>query len=132
MINGKIARILSESEVVLNVGSTQGVRDGMEFVIYSTGDPIIDPDSGRTLGLLETVKGRILVSHVMEGACRARTKTHTETLPSPFESIGMSDLFRSRAVRRHATLQVKKEQVQPFAEDLTVRVGDAVRSLPEP
>jgi hypothetical protein len=132
MINGKVARILSDREVVLNVGRKDGVSEGMRFVIYSTGDPIIDPDSGRSLGDIETVKGRVTVTHVMEEACRAVTGTYTTTLPSPFLGSTLGDMLAAKNVTKHYTLHVKTEQIRPVSEDRTVQVGDLVRSLPEP
>jgi hypothetical protein len=127
MIKGKVAQILSESEVVLNVGAKHGVKEGMEFVIYAAGPPIIDPDSGTDLGAIETVKGRVIVAHVMEAACRAKTKTYTETERSVF--AGGGGFFGPQTVHKRTTLQVKKEQVHPISADLTVVIGDLVRSV---
>jgi hypothetical protein len=129
MISGKIARILSETEVVLNVGRKHGVEEGMQFVIYSVGDPIIDPDSGEALGALENVKGRVEVTHVMEALSRARTRTHTVTRRSAF-ALGLSDMLRETyEAQEHDRLPVKKDQIQPASEDRTVVVGDIVKSV---
>jgi hypothetical protein len=127
MISGKIARILSDSEIVLNIGSQDGVEVGMEFVIYSEDDHIIDPVTGEDLGALETVKGRVKVTHVMEKLSRAETLTYR--VESPLSSLASykSPLFYTETRKRK--LQVKQEQVVPAKDDLVVKIGDAVRSL---
>ncbi|SRR6266446_666822 len=130
MIIGKVARIVSENEVVLTVGRTDLVTEGTEFVIFSVGDPIVDPDSGEILGRLETVKGRVVVTHVMERASVAKTKTYTETLSLGLGSGHFADFLGPKTVTKRIALQVKKEQIQPVSVDLTVVIGDTVREVP--
>ena len=60
-------------------GRGNGVAVGDEFVIYSLGEAILDPDSGESLGALENVKGRVTVTHVMETMARAQTATYEVT-----------------------------------------------------
>lgn len=123
MIMGKVARILGDEEVVLNVGSEDGVEEDMEFVIFSESDHIWDPETRDDLGAIETVKGRVEVYHVMEKMSRARTSTYQVRRPSVYEQL------LSRLETRRRKLQVREDQVSPLAEDLAVRVGDKVRSV---
>lgn len=120
MIIGKVARILSDEEVVLNVGSEDGVTQGMEFVVFSVseGDRIIDPETGDDLGAIETTKGRVKVRHVQNRISRARALTYQVSLP-----------FAPTIETRIRKLKVSEDQVSPFAEDLVVRIGDDVRSV---
>lgn len=133
MIIGKVARILSDEEVVLNVGSDHGVELGMEFVIFSVSesDRIIDPETGDDLGAIETTKGRVKVHHVQDKISRARTLTYQVPTPSfeeAFRVLGTGLLSRTVETRRDKLL-VAEHQVSEFAENLAVRIGDNVRSV---
>ena len=57
-IIGKIVRILSDREVVINRGLADGVGYDTEFVIYEEGDPVVDPESPEAPGRIEIVKDR--------------------------------------------------------------------------
>ena len=133
MIMGKVARILSDEEVVLNVGSEDDVTEGMEFVIFSVseGDRIVDPETGADLGAIETTKGRVKVHHVQDRISRARTLTYQARIPGLEESLKSSipGLFPTPFETRRRKLQVPKGQVREFAEDVLVKTGDNVRSV---
>ena len=129
MIMGKVARILSDEEVVLNVGSVDGVKEDMELVIYSEGDHIFDPETGDDLGAKEIVKGRVKVYHVQDRMARARTLMYQVRRPSPIEQVVRYGALGSSVETRRRKLQVSKEQALPLAEDLAVKVGDKVHSF---
>src|SRR6266704_4092986 len=64
-INGKVAAILSRRELILNIGSEDGVEIGMKFVILnSKGIDVTDPDSGEVLGTVEVPKTVVKVVRV--------------------------------------------------------------------
>lgn len=131
MIMGKLARILSDEEVVLNVGSEDGVEEDMEFVIFSESDHILDPETGDDLGAIETVKGRVKVYHVMEKMSRATSLTYQVRVPSPYERtfLGVGRLLQPSYETRTSKLEVLEDQVRPLKEDLVVRIGDKARSV---
>ncbi len=53
-IEGKVARILTARELVINRGSEQGVEVGMRFAVLNRkGREIIDPDTKEVLGSVE-------------------------------------------------------------------------------
>lgn len=52
----------SSGSVIINVGAEAGVENGMEFVVYSAGEELIDPDTGLSLGTEEEKVGRIRVT----------------------------------------------------------------------
>lgn len=54
MIQGKVAKVLSSEEIVINKGSVDRVQIGMVFDVRDDRlDEIIDPDSGESLGSIE-------------------------------------------------------------------------------
>ena len=58
-VEGKVAKILGNNEIVINRGRGEGVRQGMLFEIFAPeGEEVWDPDTGETLGTVEDVKRR--------------------------------------------------------------------------
>lgn len=72
MLKGKVVAILNKADVVLNLGTREGVKKGMRFAIYELGQSIVDPETGADLGFYEAVKARISVYSVQEKLCVAR------------------------------------------------------------
>ena len=133
MIAGKIVRIISNAEVILNVGAEAGVKKGMEFVIYAESDRMIDPETGEDLGVIETIKGRLTVTHVMDKMSRAKTESYEVIVPSgTFDAMASAVIgfgVGPRRETRYAKLKVEESQVLPLREDMTVHIGDLVKSI---
>ncbi len=49
-IQGKIARVNSDRELIVNRGSDHGVKPGMIFRVKGADVEITDPDTGESLG----------------------------------------------------------------------------------
>lgn len=125
MIEGKIIRIVGESEFIINVGIEAGVKPGMRFIVYEMGEHIIDPETGEDLGAIENVKGRLEVKHAQDKMSRAVTGTYVVDNQSPL----YSGLFTTTSVTKKYHLEVDTSQVQPLDEVLQIRIGDLVRSV---
>lgn len=65
----KVAKVIDEYTLVLNKGSSNGIKEGQRFLIYSVGEEVKDPDTSVSLGLLELVKGTGKARHVQESMC---------------------------------------------------------------
>jgi len=131
MIVGAVARILSDKEVILSVGSDDGVKQDMEFVIFSEGDHITDPETEEDLGAIETIKGRVTVYHVQQKMSRAKTRTYQVTVPSPYQ-LKSATLFGdivAHTETRRSVLEVDEQDIAPIKDELVVKVGDRVRSI---
>ncbi len=64
-IRGKVAAVLDEERLVLNVGTDHGVAQKMVFGI--TGTRVIrDPDTGEKLGEVEVLKIKVQVGEIKE------------------------------------------------------------------
>jgi len=65
---GKVVRINTDQsppiELVVSLGSTDGVSMRDTFLIYAIGEEIKDPETGESLGQLEIVRGRGKAKHV--------------------------------------------------------------------
>lgn len=64
-LEAKIAKV-DGNRAWLTLGSTAGIKVGDRFTIFHVGEPIVDPDTGQTLGADETQTGEGTVSEVQE------------------------------------------------------------------
>ncbi len=142
-IDGKVAKILGNSEIVLNRGRNGGVQTGMLFEVFSPeGEEVWDPDTGETLGTVEDVKAVAEVTEVKDRLAVARLQ-HAN---SPFGAVDIGEM-QENLQRMFGQMFGDNVQVQGFGtgsnddqdlesmlggplQDLSkVQVGDAVREL---
>jgi hypothetical protein len=69
----RVASVQSEFDLVLNVGSNEGINVGQRFLVYSLGEEVLDPETGESLGTLEVISGTGKVVHVQERLCVLRS-----------------------------------------------------------
>jgi hypothetical protein len=144
-VEGKVAKILGNSEIVINRGSAQGVRPGMLFEVFAPeGEEVWDPDTGETLGTVEDVKAKAEVTEVKERLAVARIQ-HTQETPFGAVDIGemqenlqrmFGQMFGDDVqVRGFGTTQGDDQDLEsmlggPLQDLSKVQVGDAVREIP--
>lgn len=62
-----IARIISPTRIVINRGFEHGIKQGQKMLVYSLEKNVIkDPNTGESLGHLETYKGTGKIIHIQE------------------------------------------------------------------
>lgn len=83
----KVVQILNNGcKLVLNVGSDDGVKENNKFLIYALSDhEIIDPDTKKSLGFLELVKGTGKVVHLQDKLCTIESISFKN--PAPIKTI---------------------------------------------
>src|SRR5215210_3416907 len=147
-IEGKVAKVLGNNEIVINRGRGQGVRQGMLFEIFAPeGEEVWDPDTGETLGTVEDVKAKAEITEVKEKLSVARIFDAA----SPFGTAGAAGFgeMQENLQRMFQQMFGENVQVQGFGtgrgpddgpdleslfggplEDVTkVQVGDAIREI---
>lgn len=126
-IEGKVIRVLSSTEVVINRGSEHGIHSGSRFLIFVLGDEIRDPDTGESLGQLEVVRGKAKVKH-----CQAKITTlessETKSIKQDRTRIDKTDPIRS-SFSIFPLLETVTEDIEVQAEFNNVMVGDLVREI---
>ena len=142
-IEGKVAKILGNNEIVINRGRNEGVLAGMLFEVFAPeGEEVWDPDTGETLGTVEDVKARAEATEVKERLAVARLQ-HTST---PFGAVNLGEM-QENLQRIFGQMFGEDVRVQGFGstsgenqdlesmlggplEDLSkVQVGDTVREI---
>ena len=136
-IEGKVAKILDDKTLVLNVGRAAGVTQGTVFCIYAPVDDVTDPDTGESLGAWEAVKGYVQATHPQERLTVCRTFSPqaprsdrpedrgTHTLSSELVAVSMLD----GGPRAQAKLNVNRSQMAGMPEVGVISVGDLARSV---
>ncbi|MDD1133181.1 FlgT C-terminal domain-containing protein [Pseudomonas shahriarae] len=109
----KIAKVLDEFRVVINIGSVDGVKPGQKFRIYKIGEEILDPDTGEGLGRIEHIKGFGEVLHVQERMATLQTTEKYEVQ----RRNGLAVMFQNVEVTK-----APKEFIDPEIGDLAARI----------
>ena len=137
-IRGKVARVLNDREIAINVGTANGVSSGMYFDVVDTQyEDILDPDTGEVLGSFERPKVRVKVTHVQKKVAIAATyKFRSEYVksdaPMNFDLLGpfARALMPSGKVTQQETLKkegrLEKTHNELDEEDSYVQTGDPV------
>ena len=134
MIRGKVAKILNEFQLVLNIGASEGVASGMQFIIYQEGEEILDPESGNSLGNLELVKGKIEIYHIQESLSLAQSKRleDNQSEASTVLSARLAEVTpsaRKKLESEHIRLNIKQSEISGLSATGPIKVGDLVRSI---
>ena len=134
---GKVAAVIDDTTLVLNVGGEQRAREGMVFSIAAQYQDISDPDTGQSLGNWEVEKARVVVSHVQERMCTVRSPMRpgadaTGTLSTMMvrHSFGLY----GDHVEDRRSLEVRTSGIAGRPRSQPIQVGDMARSIaaPEP
>lgn len=129
VIEGSVARILNERELVINRGTEQGIRDGMKFSVLEEENNILDPETREILGSLTREKIRVKIVDVQPKFSVGRTyETYQARSPSQF--VG---LLNARTVTKIRTIDQPGGRSEPFSDVVSyVEVGDKVVQVIEP
>jgi hypothetical protein len=122
MLKGKIAAILNDRTVVINMGSAHGVKPGMKFTaIYETGT-ITDPDNPNdSLGDLSFVIAEIQATNVQ------KKMTVCNIIDPYIETFG---LFAALSGQRESKVDPRAAKIAD-SRDLMLKVGTVVYEVPQ-
>lgn len=144
-IVGKIARITSDREVIINRGLEQGVSEGTYFSVKGEAIDIADPDTGESLGEVSPVKVVVRVGEVSEKFCIARTfRSRRVKVADAIEGNAALNVFGAsgslgrmlqppqpaKYETRIETLRADPKRGKPLSpSDSVLSVGDVVESV---
>lgn len=132
-LEGRVAQILNERELVITIGSDAGVKPGMKFAVLSeTPLNILDPTTGAILDVLDREKVRVEASEVRLRITVCRT-FRTFGSAAIVDRSALSTLFGTLGPLKHETLRVTDKSFPPplAAEESYVKVNDRVVHVPE-
>ena len=131
--SGKVAAVVDDTTLVLNLGRGSGVREGMLFAIVSDHQDVADPDSGESLGRWEFVKARVIVTHVQERMCTVRSPLAAEAEEAAGTLSAMMvrhsfGLYGSHKEARQ-TLPVRASDISGQPTTRPIAVGDVAKFI---
>ncbi len=143
---GKVARVTSDRELIINKGTEDGVEQGMFFYIKGEPEAIFDPDTKEPLGEVAHIKVVVRADEVAEKFCIARTfrtsrvkVSEAVTGGSLYDQIGgtinplRSALQPPKPAQyetRIETLAIDPRKGRPIREaDSVVKIGDVAESV---
>jgi hypothetical protein len=131
-IRGKVAQILNEREVVINIGKDAGVKIGMKFkILAQTPLQITDPETGELLGLIDREKVRVVCSEELPLMSICRTYK-TKLYPGLFGTSGsILNNMQDREVVENLKTEGSSFPPPLQEEDSFVKIGDRVESIVE-
>ena len=118
-IRGKVAAVLDEERLVLNIGTDHGVARKMVFRI--TGTRVIrDPDTGDKLGEVEVMKIKVQVGEIKERM----------SIAHPYEEYSPGDYFLGPDLQFFTSKDIKPAQrsLTGGVQHIEVSVGDLALS----
>lgn len=119
----KIIEIINSTNVLINGGIQQGLKEGETLEIYEPGEVVLDPETNTPLGTLDYIKDRIEIVTTYDNfsLCQKILRTKTNLLNS---------LDKYMTTNIHvARLNVNKEQItdRKVQGNPIISVGDLVR-----
>ena len=129
-IQGKVAKILNDRELVINRGSDNGVKKGMKFEVIEESEEVLDPDTQTSLGNITREKVRIKIDHVQPSLSIGRTYETYQVSSGILSGLStLAEFYRPYApTTRVRTLRSSAEfSGRPIEEgDSYVEIGDKV------
>ena len=126
---GRVASILNARELVINIGADKGVVLGMKFAVMA--DllmPVLDPETGEVLDMIDREKVRVEVTEVRPKISICRT-FRTRKIPAGFLycPLGFSNAFDPPQVIEEE-LKIQDDSLPPLlsAEEGYVKINDRV------
>jgi hypothetical protein len=135
-LEGQVATILTERELVINIGASHGVEPEMKFkVLAEYPTEVFDPETNERLGTVDREKVRVQATEVRERMSICRTYRIRYIPPGRWYDFSVLDTARLFAPPREIpeTLKVDdSSKLPPLPEEQSyVKIGDRVIQLVE-
>ena len=126
-IIGEVVRILSNKELVINLGYNDGVKLDDEVIIYEVGEEGSNVDVVM-IGTIDYIKAKLVVTTVYANLSKCEyPKENMTTFEKSVASISKS--FISYETQK--SLNVDKNEIEPYKKNHSdvIRIGDNVKIL---
>ncbi len=133
-ICGYVVQILNTHQLVLNIGSENGVTEDMQFdVLYPASQDIVDPITEERLGSLNLPKKRVVATRVLDRFSVATTlsKRVNRGGSGVGFNVRLTDLYDPpRWVTEYESLEQADHSFAPLEEkDSVVKIKDPVMQV---
>lgn len=133
----KIAKIIDTRSIVINAGIDAKIKIGDQLqIVGSKGPKVKDPDTGKELGTLDAIKGRVIVTQIYAHMAiaeaikyRDKSRFNTAFIQSTIPSSSIQDIIYGPEVQKD--LPVDLDEITGGYEENNdpIRVGDIVERI---
>lgn len=122
----KIVKIIDDYTVVINGGKNDDLANDDELIIFSPGEKVIDPDTGLSLGTLDSIKANIYIENALDlmSVCKS-----SELVTTIEPLVKFENPFSSKEVEKLMPLNVDPKQITGGLNTSKIVIGDLVRKL---
>ncbi|SHE79904.1 hypothetical protein SAMN02745784_01833 [Tissierella praeacuta DSM 18095] len=122
----RVVEILDEHSILVNYGRESGANEDDEVRIISKGPEVIDPETNKSLGTLDSIKAvlTIVTAYDKFSLCKKIQVTTKNALISPLSQFDVT----SKSIK---TINVDKNSIsnKELPNDKVIKVGDKVEIL---
>lgn len=122
----RVIEILDEYSILINYGNDEGACEGDEIRIISTGPEVKDPETGETLGTLDSIKSEltIVTTYNKFSLCKKIEITTNNILTNPLSQ------FQTTSTQAKP-LDIDKSSIsnKQIPNDTVINVGDLVEIM---
>lgn len=119
----KVIEILDPTRILINAGKNSGLTEGTELELFEPGEPVLDPETGRSLGTLDYIKDTVEIVTVYENfsLCKKIIRTKSNLL-SPLSNFVTTEVHVAK-------LKVNEEQIsnRKISGNPIISIGDLLR-----
>ena len=134
-LEGRVAGILNARELVINIGSNHGVKEGIEFAVMAeTPTKIVDPTTKEVLDTIDREKVRVQAKEVRPKVTICRTYRMKGGVGGFLRATQLSVLSQMMAQSAtHETLRIEDSDMPaPLPEEESyVKINDRVVEVRE-
>lgn len=137
-LTAKVASVLDSRTVALNIGKKKGVKQGMIFKLYSSGEIVKDPDTGLELGTIKIARYSVRVTTV-EDLYSVASTYEFRTVNKGGIGLGLGSAstigktFEApRYVKEYVNFEITDEDAKKIKKERSViKVGDIAEQVIE-
>ncbi|HJE44431.1 hypothetical protein [Levilactobacillus namurensis] len=128
--DAQVIRILSDTELVINLGSEDGINYNDKFEIYEPGEQMINPLTNEKLGAFDYVKASVEAKEIHEKFSIVKHVTKSRETVSHGGLSALSQMTKEVTRTTTHSLPVNENQILPQnIKSTQIQVGDPVRSV---
>ena len=119
----RVVKIIDNQRLVINAGSSDGIKKGQEMVVFLPGEEVIDPETKQSLGTLDTIKCYLNVTDVYE-----KMSICVNAISNMSDVFGIAGAFALGGLSGPKALPVDAEDISGGLQPKTrIVIGDLVR-----
>lgn len=130
-ITGKVIRILSDTEIIINIGINKEAKIGQKFKIYEPGEEIIDSETNKSLGILDYIKGTVEITEIHDEFSVAQKIVQEERIKNRgYNPLSSFNNTKTETVNVIKPLPVNEQEIKARnIKNPQISINDPVKSI---